>query len=121
MGSAPTEIAGYRLGPRIAIGGMAEVFRAERIADGTPVALKLLLPQHARDPEFVRMLEDEARVQRSLIHPNLVRLVEHGRAGNQPFLALELIDGTSLRELLRDGPLPRSLALHVVDAVLRAL
>jgi serine/threonine-protein kinase len=121
MASAPSEFGDYRLGRRIAVGGMAEIFRAERISDGTPVAIKLLLPQYARDPELVRMLADEARLQSSLSHPNLVRVLEFGRAGKQPYIALELVDGVSLREVLRAGPLPVPLALHVVAEVVRAL
>lgn len=121
MGSGPTELAGYRLVRRIAIGGMAEVFRAERISDGAPVAIKLLLPQHARDPEFVRMLADEARLQGSLVHPNLVRVLELGRAGKRPFIALELVDGAALRDVLRAGPLPPRAAVHVVAEIVAAL
>jgi serine/threonine-protein kinase len=79
------------------------------------------LPQYARDPELVRMLADEARVQASLTHPNLVRVFEFGRAGKDAYIALELVDGTTLRELLRDGALPRPLAVHVVAEVVRAL
>src|SRR6188768_4330348 len=114
MGSGPTDFGAYRLGPRIAVGGMAEVFRAERIADRMPVAIKVLLPQYSRDPELVRMLEDEAKVQASLSHPNLVRVLEFGRVGKQHYIALELVDGVSLREVLRDGALAAPLALHVV-------
>src|SRR5690242_2880028 len=105
MASAPTDFGEYRLGQRIAVGGMAEIFRAERRSDGAQVALKLLLPQYARDPELVRMLTEEARIQASLAHPNLVRVLELGRVGKQPYIALELVDGASLRDILRDGPL----------------
>src|SRR3989304_129115 len=85
-----------RVGPwvvlrRIAVGGMGEIFEA-RAADAAPgaptVVLKVLLPQHARDPDFVRMLEDEARVHAALEHPNLVRALAHGVAGEHPWLPL---------------------------------
>jgi len=121
MGSGLTEFGPYRLGRRIAVGGMAEIFRAERRSDGAAVAIKLLLPQYTRDPELVRMLEDEARVQATVVHPNLVRLIEFGRVGKQSYLALEFVDGASLRDILRAGPLSRPLAVHVVAEVSRAL
>ncbi len=100
---------------------MAELFHAERASDGRPVAIKVLLPQYARDPELVRMLADEARLQASLSHPNLVRVLDQGRVGRKAYIALELVDGASLRELLRAGKLPRPIAIAVACDVLRAL
>src|SRR5690349_17535774 len=118
-------IGKWTLGRRIAVGGMAEIFEA-RGPDGQRVVLKVLLPQHARDPEFVRMLEDEARVHTVLAHPNLVRVLGHGVDAEQPWLALEHVDGPSLADLgaalRRAGRrMPPGVAVYVAGELLRAL
>ena len=134
MGFGSTEAAAvgrvgdYVLLRRIAVGGMAEIFEA-RLADqpDSPiVALKLLLPQCARDEELVRMLEHEAALNAALEHPNLIRVLGFGTAGGKPHLVMELVDGLSLSELVawlaRQGrAFTRALALHVVHQALRAL
>src|SRR5687768_63139 len=101
MASAGTRIGPWVVVRRIAIGGMAEIFEAHdaESPDAPPIVLKVLLPQHAKDPEFIRMPSDEARLHAALIHPNLVRLLRHDVAASPPWLALELIDGTTLADL----------------------
>ncbi len=124
--SAVVKLGRYTLLRRLAVGGMAELYRARRDADGVEVALKLVLPQHARDPAFVQMLMDEARLARELDHPNLVRLLEAGVEAGQAFLAMELVEGPSLAALLaaarRAGrPLPTGIALLVARSLGEAL
>lgn len=119
----------YQLVRRIAVGGMAEIFEARSRREHAPadtVVLKVLLPQLARDPEFVRLLRDEARIGTMLRHPNLVRLFELGQVGNQTYLAMELVDGIPLSDLLcfcvqRQERLPIGVTLFVIDQVLEAL
>lgn len=115
----------YTLLRRLAVGGMAELYRASR-DDGSEVALKLVLPQHARDPGFVAMLMDEARLARELDHPGLVRVLDHGEVEGQAFLAMELVEGPSLAALIaaarRSGrALSPSLALYVARSLCEAL
>ncbi len=134
MGSAEPDVGtgrfgDYQLVRRIAVGGMAEIFEARCLRADAParvVALKILLPQFAQNPEFIRMLRDEARIGQMLSHPNLVRLFEMGRVGSQTYLAMELVDGVPLSDLLRwctkrGERLPIPISLFVVEQVLHAL
>ncbi len=111
----------YRIVRRLAVGGMAEVFEAQREGAAELVVLKVLLPQHAADPEFVAMLADEARLTAQLAHPNLVRVLDVGEG----YLALERVDGPTLAQLLRhhgrEGGLPPGLALLIAERLLEAL
>ena len=116
----------YTLLRRLAVGGMAELYRARRDEDGLEVALKLVLPQHAHDPAFIQMLMDEARLARELDHPGLVRVLDHGQEAGQAFLAMELVLGPSLAALLdaarRTGrALSPGIALRVARDLLEAL
>lgn len=93
----------YRVIARLAVGGMAEVFRGEGLSRelaGQPVALKRVLPSLAHNERFVRMFLDEARLGVRLKHPNIVRIFDVGTASGSYFLVMEFIDGMDLRTLL---------------------
>ncbi|MCC7381930.1 MAG: serine/threonine protein kinase [Deltaproteobacteria bacterium] len=125
VGADPARFGEYRLLRRIAVGGMAEIYEAER-ASGERLALKILLPQEARDPELVRALTKEAEVQALLSHPSLVRVVAQGEVDGEPYLALEYVDGFALSDLLaragsRRERCPLEVALFVAGEVLSAL
>ena len=119
----------YKLQHRIAIGGTAEVFRATFAGpDGNPrpVVIKRVLPQFARDERFRRLFDEEARVALGVEHPNIVRVLEHGKMGETCFIAMELVEGQDLAQLLaaarsRRKPLPAGLAAHVAARVGDAL
>lgn len=115
----------YRLGARLGGGGMAEVFRAVHVgADGREeaVAIKRLLPQFSEDEAMVAMLRAEARIASLLDHPNIVRVLDFDRdEDGQFFLAMELVEGSSLDAVLRTGRMDRSRAVAVTAEVLRAL
>lgn len=117
----------YQLVERIGRGGMAEVFRARVQSLGgfeRDVAVKVLLPQFASEPEFVDMLLDEARIAGAIVHPCVVQVLDVGRQGDVFFIVMEYVRGIDLRSLARsvpDGRLPLPLALHVVAEVLRGL
>ena len=135
MGSAapdptrPASVGDYQLVRRIAVGGMAEIFEARSLRADAParrVVLKVLLPQYAGDAEFLRMLEDEAKVGMLLSHPNLVRMYEVGHAGARHFLVMDLVDGIALSDLIRalrqrDQRVPVEVLVFVIDQVLEAL
>ncbi len=94
----------YQIVDRIATGGMAEVYLAvhgELAGFRTPVVLKKVLPHLANNPQFIDMFLDEARIASLLDHPNVVRIIEVGRSGNEYFLAMELVQGKSLSAILR--------------------
>ena len=118
----PALVAGrYRLGPRIGAGGMAEVFRADDTRLGRAVAVKLLKTEHARDETFRRRFESEARTAAGLAHPNIVPVFDVGEDAGRPFIVMALIEGPSLSERLRSGPLSEAAAVAVVRDVLAAL
>src|SRR5688572_13325796 len=101
---------------------MAEVRRAEDLALGRPVAVKLLHPHLAADPAFMARFGREARLAAGLSDPRVVAVFDCGVADDgRPFLVMELVEGESLAELLRRvGPLPPDRALAVADDVLAA-
>ncbi|MFK7990784.1 MAG: serine/threonine-protein kinase [Sandaracinaceae bacterium] len=114
-----TTLGAYQLGERIAVGGMAEIFRAR--SDAWPdVVVKRLLPQYARDPEVVAMLAHEGRLMQRLAHPALIRVVEVSADSETPFLVLERIDGVPLSELMDEAVTP-AMALAIVRPILDAL
>jgi hypothetical protein len=93
-------IGGWVIERRIGGGGMADVFLGYR--DGSVVrraAIKRLRPEYASNPQFVEMFLDEARVAGRLAHPNVVALYDAGKLKSELFMAMELIDGTSLGQI----------------------
>ncbi|NIL81636.1 Stk1 family PASTA domain-containing Ser/Thr kinase [Rhodococcoides kroppenstedtii] len=112
----------YRVDAPIARGGMSTVYRGLDTRLDRPVAIKVMDPQFAGDPEFVRRFEFEARAVARLHHPGLVAVHDHGRDGDHAFLVMELVEGGTLRELLRErGPMPPHAAVAVLQPVLDAL
>ena len=119
----------YHIERRLATGGMAEVFVARREGlhgFSKRVALKRILPQFSRDPDFVAMFIDEARLAALLEHPNIVQVFDFGRLGEQDLvLVMELVDGSNVSRLLRvaghDSPVPWDVALHIAYQTAQAL
>ena len=101
MSSAPNSPEKrYELVDRIAVGGMAEVFRAKAYgAHGfeKTLAIKRILPELARDPEFERRFIAEAKLAVKLTHANVVQVFDFGRFGESLFIAMEYVDGLDLR------------------------
>jgi len=105
-------LAGFAVLERIGQGGMGEVFRCTRDSDGLPVAVKILTPQMAAVPDYVRRFGREAAAMAQLDHPGIVRLLGRGKAGHHVYIAMELIDGESLRMWAhKHRPTARQLAM----------
>jgi serine/threonine-protein kinase len=104
----------YRIVAALGKGGMGEVYRADDLELGQPVALKFL-PQHlARDPQRLACLHNEVRLGRQVSHPNVCRVHDIGEADGQPFLSMEYVDGEDLASLLRRiGRLPPDKAREI--------
>jgi len=108
---------------------MAEVSVARRTGPHgfeKRVALKRILPQFARDTEFVAMFIDEARLAARLTHPNIVQVFDFGDADGELFLAMELVEGSNVNRLLRaisarGEAVPLDLALHIASQTAHAL
>jgi serine/threonine protein kinase len=94
----------YRLLQRVAVGGMAEVFKAKRSGvEGFEkvVAVKRILPHLSDNKEFVDMFVDEAKMVAGLTHPNIVQIFDLGRIEKSYYIAMEYVQGRDLRSILR--------------------
>jgi serine/threonine-protein kinase len=126
---APLRLGPYELLRRIATGGMAEVYLARRAGPHgfqKIVAVKRILPQYARDTDFVAMFVDEARVCARLGHPNIVQVFDFGEQDGELYMAMEFVDGTTGARLIRAAAargeeIPLDVSLHIALSVLRAL
>lgn len=98
------------------------VFRGVDTRLDRPVAIKVMDPKFAADPQFLSRFEFEARAVAKLKHPSLVAVYDQGVDGEYPFLIMELVEGGTLRELLRErGPMPPHAARAVAEPVLAAI
>jgi serine/threonine protein kinase/predicted ATPase/Tfp pilus assembly protein PilF len=123
----PLRFGRYELQSILGQGGMAQVFRAELRGPAgfrKPVALKIITPKKgstASDSEMLDLIQ-EACLAGRLKHPNLVDVYELGRAQNQLFISMELIDGLTLHELIRNcHPIPRAVILEIAMAITAGL
>src|SRR5438034_728107 len=117
---------GSRLGPyeilaSIGAGGMGEVYRARDSRLGRDVAIKRIHGELATDRSRLERFEAEARAAAALNHPGICRLYDVGHADGAPYLVLELLEGQTLRERLRRGPMPERQAIAMGIEVARAL
>jgi eukaryotic-like serine/threonine-protein kinase len=93
----------YRLLYRLGAGGMADVWAAEDGMLGRRVALKFLLPRYAQDEQFVERFRREAAAAAGLQHPNVVSVYDRGEHEGVPFIAMEYVEGASLKDLIERG------------------
>lgn len=112
----------YQIDAFIARGGMATVYRATDIRLGRTVALKIMHPSLAEDPDFIRRFEREARAAATFSHSSAVAVYDQGSDLELVYLAMEYVDGSTLRELLlAHGSLSAPVALSILEPVLDAL
>jgi beta-lactam-binding protein with PASTA domain/predicted Ser/Thr protein kinase len=112
----------YRIEERIGGGGMSVVFRATDLQLGRDVAVKVMRPHLANDEDFVRRFWREAQNAAALSHPNLVKIYDVGRDGENCFIVMELISGRTLKQLIQEqGPLPIDQAVKIAVQILDAL
>jgi len=112
----------YTLIAVLGTGGMATVWRARDEMLGREVAVKVLSPQYAADPEFLARFEREARHAAAVSHPRLVTVFDCGVAGGTPFIVMELVAGRTLRQVMDEtGVLPPGQAVTVAAAVCEGL
>jgi eukaryotic-like serine/threonine-protein kinase len=112
----------YVIKRKLGSGGMADVYLAEDQELGRLVALKLLDDRHAADDQFVERFRREAQSAASLNHPNIVSIFDRGRAEGTYYIAMEFLDGRTLKELLvRNGPTPIPIAIDYARQILGAL
>src|SRR5262245_42616580 len=119
--AAGTSIAHYRILSRLGAGGMGEVYLAEDTRLGRKVALKLLPAKFTQDEDRVRRFEQEARAASALNHPNIITIYEIGEERGTHYIAMEFIDGQTLRQRMASDQLKLPVALDVVIQVAAAL
>lgn len=112
----------YRIDAPIARGGMSAVYLALDLRLGRDVAVKVMDARYSGDPQFLQRFEFEARAVAGLKHAGLVAVYDQGIDHGTAFLVMELVEGGSLRELLRErGPMPPHAVVAVADPVLGGL
>jgi len=114
-------VASYEIVGPLGQGGMGEVYRARDRRLNRDVAIKALPALVANDPDRIARFEREAQLLAALNHPNVAAIFGVEEAGQAKFLVLELVDGESLAERLRHGPLPVADALAIARQVANAL
>ncbi len=117
-------LAHYRILDKLGEGGAAEVYLAEDTRLGRKVAVKLLPETLASDPERLERFEREARLLAALNHPGILTVFSVEESGGRRFLTMELVEGSSLDQLIPEGGLPRErffdLAIPLADAIAAA-
>jgi eukaryotic-like serine/threonine-protein kinase len=112
----------YAVEARLAHGGMSTVYIATDVRLGRRVAVKVMQPALAEDPDFVERFNREARAAARLSHPDVVAVYDQGRDGGHVFLVMEYVPGSTLRDVIREkGRLSAGEAVAVMDHVLAAL
>ena len=121
---AKSRLGAYEIRGLLGTGGMAEVYRAHDTKLSREVAIKVLPAALAADAERLSRFEREARAASALNHPNIVSIHEVGGIDGISYIAMELVDGKTLRELLSSGPVPPkkllSLAAQAADGLAKA-
>ena len=112
----------YRIVRKLGTGGMANVYLAEDEVLGRRVAIKILNDRHAGDDQFVERFRREAKNAASLSHPNIVSIYDRGDAEGTYYIAMEYLDGRSLKELIvARGPAPVNVAIDYARQILAAI
>ena len=112
----------YRIVRKLGSGGMANVYLAEDQELGRRVAIKILNDRHANDDQFVERFRREAKNAAGLSHPNIVSIYDRGEAEGTYYIAMEFLDGRSLKELIVSrGPAPVHVAIDYARQILDAL
>ena len=111
----------YEVLSLIGSGGMGEVYRARDIRLRRDVAIKVLPGKLSADREQLGRLKQEARSASALNHPNIVTIYELSQVGSTHYIAMELVEGKTLRDVLASGPIPIPMAIQIAAQVAEGL
>lgn len=115
------QIAGYQLKSVLGRGGMGIVYEATQLSLNRSVALKVIAPGVSSDSAFRERFRREGPLQARIDHPHIVSVFEAGDSEGHLFLAMRLVRGPSLRELIREGPLDAQRVLRILTPIADAL
>lgn len=114
----------YEVLEKLGSGGMGEVYRARDTKLGRDVAIKVLRAELSQDPDRLKRFEQEARSASALNHPNIITIHDIDQHQSTPYIAMEYVEGKTLREVLSEGPLPTrkllKLATQMADGLAKA-
>src|ERR1700687_426646 len=116
-----TKLGPYEIIAPLGAGGMGEVYRARDTRLDREVAIKVLPAVFSADSDRLRRFEEEARSASALNHPNIITIHELGQDGSTHYIAMELVEGKTLRDLLASGPLPMRKAIEIAAQVAEGL
>ncbi len=125
----PKQFGKYYLLEKLAVGGMAEIYKAKTFGvDGFEkmLALKRILPHCSADKDFIAMLVDEAKLSVTLSHANIVQVYDLGKVGDDYFISMEFINGPNLRDIIyrcreKGTKIPHELAAYMISEVCKGL
>lgn len=125
----PKQFGRYLLIDKLAVGGMAEIYKAKTYGvDGFEklLAIKRILPHCSADKEFITMLVDEAKLTVLLSHANIVQVYDLGKVGDDYYISMEFIHGTNLRELIHrvietEGKAPEEISVYTISEICKGL
>ncbi len=120
IGSGTVIDGRYEILQRVGSGGMADVYEASDELLGRRVAVKVLHHRFAEDQEFVERFRREASSAAGLSHPNVVAIFDRGSWDHTYYIAMEYLPGRTLKQIVREGPLPAAVAIDVILQILRA-
>ena len=116
-----TKLGQYEIVELLGAGGMGEVYRARDTRLDRSVAIKILPAAFSADRDRLRRFEEEARSASALNHPNIITIHELGHDGSTHYIAMELVEGKTLRELFASGLLPMRQAIEIAAQVAEGL
>lgn len=119
--SLGARLGSYEITSLLGSGGMGQVYRAKDLKLGRDVAIKVLREELASDPERLRRFEQEARSASSLNHPNIITIYDIDKHGATPFIAMEYVEGKTLRGVLSEGRLPIKKLLQLSTQIVEGL
>ncbi len=116
-----TKLGPYEIHSAIGAGGMGEVYRAHDTRLNRDVAIKILPATFSSDPDRLQRFAQESRAAAALNHPNILSIFDIGEAQGAPYVVSELLEGETLRDRLRDGPLPSRKAIDYARQIASGL
>ena len=118
---AGTKLGNYEIGAPLSAGGMGEVYRARDLSRQREVAIKIPTASFSRDSDRLRRFTQEAQATAALNHPNILSVYQIGQENGAPYIVSELLEGQSLRDVLRNGAVPVRKALEYGAQIARGL